>query len=367
MKIWINACEVSGDLQAGILLQALKNEYPQLEAIGMGGNKLEEAGQLNFFHINELSVMGLSEVFSAIPRIFSLWKEIKKAFRKERPDAIILVDSAEFNFPLAKEAKKLNIPVYYFIPPKVWAWRQYRVRFLQKYIKSILCILPFEVDFYKKFGIEVQYIQNPLVNFLKPYTQAKRNIIPQSIAIMPGSRKKEVSTLLPLFAQTAALLKKDFPNMTFHIIQAPHFTAEYLAEFWNYEEGAPDVNYIPNHERYDFLRTCEFCIAASGTATLETALLDIPTIISYKVSAFSYTLARPFIHVKYAGLANLILDDLLFPEYIQKDAQPLFIAENIKDWIEHPVKIQEIYKKLEHLRSVMQKENAPIQLFTNKL
>ncbi len=367
MKLWINACEVSGDLQAGILLESLKKSHPNIQAIGMGGNKLEESGQINFFHINELSVMGITEVFSALPRIFRLLSQIKKTILKEKPDAILLVDSAEFNFKIAKFAYKHNIPVYYFIPPKVWAWRQSRLKFLKKYVKKIFCILPFEVEFYQKHGIEVSYIQNPLVDFLQPYIEKQeRKITPFRIALMPGSRKKEVNSLLPLFAETTAILKEEFPQMKFSIIQAPHFTQEYLEKIWNESDidyEIPNVDFVQSKDRYTFLRTCEFCIAASGTATLETGLLGLPTIISYRISKLTYFLVHRFVKVKFAGLVNLIFDREVFPEFIQDNAKAELLARQIKEWIYKTEKIEKVYKDLEELQIKVSSNNTNIRIF----
>ncbi len=368
MKIWINACEVSGDMQAGILLQALKEHYPQLQAIGMGGTKLEEAGQENIFHINALSLMGISEIFSALPRIFALSKAIKQRILLEKPDYLILVDSAEFNLPLAKFAKKHNIPVYYFIPPKVWAWREYRINTLKKYVDKILCILPFEVDYYKKHNMDVQYIQNPLVAFLEKYNETTlvENEDTLNIALMPGSRKKEVSKLLPIFARATEKIARKHPNAVFNIIQAPNFTEEYLQSFWNAVPNAPRINYIKSQDRYSFLKTCQFCIAASGTATLETALLGIPTIISYKVSSFSYFIGRTFVKCKYAGLANLILNKELFPEYLQEDATEENIYKALEKWLNNPSELAHIKEELKILKNMMTKKDSDLAIFSKK-
>ncbi len=382
LKIWINACEVSGDLQAGILLSSLKKSYPMLEAIGMGGNKLEEEGQVNFFHINELSVMGIVEVLQSIPKIFKLLREIKKSILEHKPDAILLVDSAEFNFRIAKFAKKHNIPVYYFIPPKVWATREYRIKFLQKYVRSILCILPFEVEYYKKYNINVSYIQNPLVDFLAPFKKENREFVPFRIALMPGSRKSEINYLLPIFAKTAALLKHEFPKMEFHIIQAPNFSREYLTQAWeeNCEEELhkdaneendfyplPKIQFVSGSERYKFLRTCEFCIAASGTATLETGLLGVPTVISYKGSKLSYYIVMLFLKVKFVGLVNLIFNREVFPEYLQNEAKADILARQIKEWLYKSDKIDKINKDLKILEEKMAAPSKRIDIFDDLL
>lgn len=156
--IWINAGELSGDMQAAALLTALREREPELAAIGMGGPNLARAGQKNLFRVESLSVMGIMEVLTALPRALHMLSRIKKEMARLRPDAVVLVDAPEFNFRVAKIAHGLGIPVYYFIPPKIWAWRTGRVRFLQRYVKRLFCILPFEPAFYAKHGVQVDYI-----------------------------------------------------------------------------------------------------------------------------------------------------------------------------------------------------------------
>ncbi len=360
IKIWINACEVSADLQSSLLLKQLKQEYPLLEAIGMGGDRLAKVGQKNFFHINELSVMGITEIISALPKIFTLWKKIKNKIIEEKPDAIMLVDSAEFNFPIAKFAKNNKIPVYYFIPPKVWAWRKGRIKYLKRDVDTILCIFPFEVDFYKSNNMQVEYIQNPLVNELLPYKNAEK--IKNRIALLPGSRKSEVSRLLPTFAQTAKELYKKYPDLEFNIIQAPNFTEEYLASYWNSVPDAPAINYVKAENRYEFIASCNICIAASGTATLETALLNIPTIITYKASFISYIIANALVTTK-AGLANLILDNELFPEFLQYKVTVENLTSAFLLWYENDEEVKKVEKNLEYLSQLMLKSNQNLNIF----
>ncbi len=360
IKLWINACEVSGDLQAALLLQSLKKEYPMLEAIGMGGEKLEEAGQKNYFSIKELSVMGITEIATALPKIFDLWKRIKNQLLIERPDVIMLVDSGEFNFPLAKFAKNNNIPVYYFIPPKVWAWRKGRIKYLKRDVDTILCIFPFEIDFYNKNNIAVIYIQNPLVNSLLSYRNKEK--IKNRIALLPGSRKTEVSKLLTTFALSAKKLQEKYKDLEFYIIKAPNLTEEYLSSFWNSIENAPKFTYIKAEERYEFLATCEYAIAASGTATLETALLQVPTIITYKASLLSYIIAKALVTTR-AGLANLILDDDVFPEFLQYEVTVTNIVNAFSNWYEQPKNVEKVKNRLEDLYNLVQNPSQKFNIF----
>ncbi len=366
LKVWINACEVSGDLQASLLLSELQKIYPDMEVIGMGGEHLHALGQKNLFHVNELSVMGITEIISAIPKIFKLWKRIKQSIKEEKPDVVILVDSGEFNFPIAKYVKNLGIPVYYFIPPKVWAWRKYRVKYLKKYVDKIFCILPFEVEFYKQHGIYSEYIQNPLVNALASYkalTFNKENTETIHFSIMPGSRRKEVTSLLPFFAKVASELYKKYPNSTYSIIQAPSFTQEYLESFWKTSENLPPVNFIQSNERYKALANSHFCLAASGTATLETALIKLPTIISYQVSNLTYTIAKIFMKIDFAGLASLIAGHEVFPEYIQKDMTLEKVMPKIYSWIENPEELEKLQKELDLVADKLKSDSTQLRIF----
>lgn len=332
-KIWINTGELSGDIQSAAFLTELRKIDPSIDIVGMGGEHLAKTGMRLLYRIEELSVMGIIEVLSVLPRIITLLRKIKKSLIEEKPDLIVLVDCPDFNFFIARMANKLNIPVVYFIPPKVWAWRTGRIKFLKKNIKKIYSILPFETVFYKKHHMDIQYVGNPLVS-LVDYENIS-SIIPQDfhIGLMPGSRKKEVQTLLPEFAKTATLLKKQFPKITFSLIQAPHFTKEYLQSFW---DSSVPINILHPENRYAFMRTCSCIVAASGTAVLETALAGVPTLVSYKVSPFSYFIGKNFVKVPWISLPNLIMNKEIFPEYIQENASPEKMYEMLSSWLAKP-------------------------------
>ena len=266
---------------------------------------------------------------------------------KIRPDAVLLIDAPEFNFRVAKIAHSLNIPVYYFIPPKVWAWRTGRVKFLRRYVRRIFSILPFEVEFYRRHGMEVTYVGNPLVDLVN--YNAIKDILPQKgrIGLMPGSRRKEVDSLLPAFSGTADILLQKFPSLEFHCIRSSNFSEEYLRSLWH--SHAP-LYMQDNAERYRFMRSCQCIIAASGTATLETGLAGIPTLVAYKVSPLSYWIGSHVLKVKWISLPNLILNRTVFPEHIEKDAEPEPLARRMEDWLSSPEKLRHICMELEDLR-----------------
>ncbi len=340
-KIWINCGELSGDIQSAEIVKALKETGADLEFVGMGGDNLKNQGVRTLFHINELSVMGISEVLEVLPKILGLLKRIKQALIAEKPDAIIVTDAPDFNFRIISMAKKIGIPVYYFIPPKVWAWRKYRLNFLKKNVKKIYSILPFEVDFYQQNNVAIKYIGNPLVQVVDSKKYQNIEEVSARIGLMPGSRKKEVSALLPIFSEMAEKMVQSNPDFQFYLIKAPQFTEEYLRSFW---KSSVPLNFVEAENRYAALAGCELVVGASGTAVLETALLGRPTIVTYKVKPFSFLLGKLFVHVPFVSLPNLILGKELFPELLQRDLSASRLAEIAGTWHQHPVMREEIKK-----------------------
>lgn len=350
LKIWINCGELSGDIQSAEIVKALKNTGNNFDFVGMGGDSLKKEGVRTLFHINELSVMGVSEVIEKVPQILKLLKRINIALQEEKPDVLIVTDAPDFNFRIINMAKKLNIPVYYFIPPKVWAWRKYRLNFLQKNVKKIYSILPFEVPFYQKNNVDVTYIGNPLVNVVNPNENMLIEKVEGRIGLMPGSRKKEIGLLLPEYAKMAQELLITYPHLKFYIIKAPQYSEEYLKSFW--QSNAP-VSFVESENRYQFIPSCEFIVGASGTAVLETALLGTPTIVTYKVKAFSYLVAKAFVDVDFVSLPNLIMKQEVFPELLQEKADYPMLVSYAKKWLENKDYLEAIKKDCAIIRELL--------------
>lgn len=354
-KIWINCGELSGDIQSAELVKALKESGAEFDFVGMGGENLKNQGVRTLFHINELSVMGISEVLEALPRILKLLKRIKLALKQDKPDAIIVTDAPDFNFRIIRMAKDLGIPVYYFIPPKVWAWRKYRLKFLQKHVKKIYSILPFEVDFYQKNNVAIKYIGNPLVHVVDRKKYQHIEPVPARIGLLPGSRKKEISALLPVFADMAEKMVQNNPDFQFFLVKAPQFSEEYMRSFW---KCSVPLTIIPAENRYEFLSGCEMIAAASGTAVLETALLGVPTLVTYKVNPFSFLIAKLFVHVPFVSLPNLILGKELFPELLQGELKSSRLAEILLTWHKYPRIREEIKKGCHSIQEKLGDENS---------
>lgn len=345
-KLFVSVGESSGDLQAGAVVRQLRNLVPDLHVYGIGGDNLAQAGQDNVFGLERLSVMGGVEVLAKLPGIFNLLGEIKELFAQDRPDAVLLVDSAAFNFRVGKLARKMGIPVIYFIPPKIWAWNTGRVKFLKKNADLVISILPFEREFYAKHQVPFYYSGNPLVDLLDPVSQLGLTPHPGRIGLMPGSRRKEVEPLLPVFGQMAEMLSRERPGLQFHCIRAPGMDEEYLRQLWN---SKTPLHFVENDRRYAFIPTCQAIVAASGTATLETGLLKTPTLVTYKLNSLTWFLASRLVKVNWVSLTNLILQRELFPELLQDQCKPENLAKQLGSWLDNPQQLEAMRADLQEL------------------
>jgi len=328
--IWISAGEASGDIHAASLLGALRERQPGLKAVGMGGPALTRAGCEVLFPMRLISLVGFTEVFSGLPRILKLLGEVKRALIETKPRAIVLIDCPDFHFRVARMAKILGIPVYYYVSPQVWAWRSGRVEFLRSFTRRVLCILPFEKDFYAARGMDVDYVGHPLMDQMPLAELDDIRPDPNLLGLLPGSRRKEISTLLPEFAKAALLLRREFPNLRVALARAPGLDPEYLRSFLPPELP---VEIVEPDDRYRLMRASRVLLAASGTVTLEAALIGTPTVVAYRLSALSYAIGRLVIQVKWASLANLIMGREVFPELLQDKATSQYFAARLRGWI----------------------------------
>lgn len=319
---WINCGEASGDMHGARLLAALRESEPEASFVGMGGPELRAAGLEALFRAEDLSVMGITEVLGHLPKIRRMLKGIEAALAAVRPDAVIVIDAPDFHFRVIKAARALHIPVYYYISPKIWAWRENRAHFIKANVRRLIAILPFEADFYRRFGMEIDYVGNPLVDMVDYPALENIPMEPGLIGFLPGSRNKEIQSLLPQFGEAARILRQRLPRLRFICMRAPGVPESRLRALW--PEDVP-VSFVEPDNRWALMRRCEMLVAASGTVTLESAIVGTPTLITYKVSPLSYLVGRLLIKVPYIGLPNLILGREIFPELLQKrcDAAPL--------------------------------------------
>lgn len=359
--IWINAGETSGDMHGQLLAKALRTLCPAVTLVGMAGPAMRQEGVISPVTTESLSVMGFTEVLGQLPKIIRLLKTIRTELTTRRPDVIVLIDAPDFHFRVAGLAKKLQIPVIYYVSPKLWAWRENRVAFLRNHVSRLISILPFEVEFYARHGMDIDYVGHPLLDLVRTPEILATPQDPHCIGILPGSRAREISSLLPIFARAAALLLSSFPTLRFVLPIAPGIDQKFIHQYW--PKDLP-ISILDGSKRYQIMRSCRAIMAASGTATLETALLGIPTAVAYKFSSLSFALAKRLVKVPYVSLPNLILQQPVFPELLQSDAKSWALAATVAQWIEDGPARRQVTNTLAALPQILGEGNAALRAAT---
>ena len=333
-RILISVGEASGDIHAANLVHAVKKIAPNVQFCGIGGSLMQRAGVDIIANANDLSIIGLLEIITKFRKIRQAFRLMENKLLHNKPDLLILVDYPGFNLRLAKAAKTAGVQVLYFISPKIWAWHQSRVKIIKKYVDMMAVIFPFEVDFYKTWQVPVTFVGNPLLKIVKPKltrTAARQafNLKPNSkvIGLFPGSRRSEIKYLLPIMLATAKLLKKQNPNIEFLLPQAHFITHDDLQK--HLQSSSIKINIIKN-QNYDVMQVCDAIIAASGTVTLEIAIMGIPLVIIYKTSWLEYKIAKLLIKIPYIGLCNILANKKIVQELLQYAATPPNIVKEIK-------------------------------------
>ena len=321
----IVAGELSGEMHASQLVRAL-GETTDIAWSGIGGARLAEAGVDIIHDYRDISITGVSEVFGKAHHIWGAYRAVRRRLVGRRPDLLVLVDFPGFNLKVAALAKKLSILTVYFIPPQVWAWRRGRIKQIKECVDLVLCILPFEEALYKSWSVPVRYIGHPFLNTVRPvYTRddfCKRFAVGSGplVTVMPGSRQNEVKRHLPVLGGVVDRLHKEMGGFS---VLLP--VAESLDEacFAPLLRGRPFIIPVRGFQ-YDCLAHADAAVVASGSATLEAAVLGVPTVVIYKVSQLSYLIARMVVRVKHISLPNVIADHEVFPEFVQSlDAEKI--------------------------------------------
>lgn len=320
MKYYLIAGEASGDLHASNLMRELKKRDPQADFRFWGGDLMQQQGGTLVKHYRDLAFMGFVEVLMNLRTILGNLKACKADVAAYRPDALIFIDYPGFNLRIADWAKKEGIPTHYYISPQIWAWKQSRIHQIKRNVDHMYVILPFEKDFYAKFDYEVHFVGHPLIDaiqqaeeekpafevFTKKYGLDQEKPI---IALLPGSRKQEIKTMLPIMLS----VRNSYPEYQFVVAGAPSQEADFYKEVIGNYKGVSVVS----GNTYGLLRQSTAALVTSGTATLETALFNVPEVVCYKGSYISYLIARNLIKVKFISLVNLIMDRELVRELIQ--------------------------------------------------
>jgi len=361
-KILLVAGEVSGDLHGAHFMEAIQRIDPDIQFLGVGGEHLKKMGMKLLLPFHSLSVVGITEVFLKLRTIFKALQKLKTSMNQERPDLIILIDFPDFNLRLAKIAHRKGIPALYYISPQVWAWRPKRVNLIAKWVKKIIVLFPFEVPLYEAVGVDVEWVGHPLLDIVRPTLSREMalqrfDLDPdrKTVALLPGSRMDEVKRLLPPLLASAYLLQKEISALQFIIPLAPGISKENLSP-WMRESAIP-VKMVEGWT-YDVMNLSDLLITASGTATLEGAILGKPMIIVYRVSLISYWIGRILIQVDHIGLVNIVAEKEIAPELIQNEVNPSRIVEEALRILRDPVLVKKMTESMGKVRQSLGERGA---------
>lgn len=339
-RIVIVAGEASGDAHAGRMIAALKSKQPDIQVSGIGGDALRQAGAEIFTDFSELAVMGLVEVLKRYRQIKAIFNQLVARLSREKPDLLILVDYPGFNLKLAKKAHKLGIPVLYYISPKVWAWRPGRVKTIRQYVDRMAVLFPFEETLYQDAGVPVSCVGHPLVDAVKSDLspdEAKQRLgfdpSHRVLGLFPGSRRSEVEALLPVMLQSAERIKQRHFDLEVLLPLAPGLDMAFLKPIL--DQSQLDIK-IVSGDFYDVTRSCDAIVAASGTVTLEIALLGVPHLIVYRVAPMSYRILKRLVKIPYVGLCNIVTGENIITELLQDDVTVDNLDSQLTQLLTHP-------------------------------
>lgn len=326
MKIMLSAGEASGDLHGASVANALQAIAPDVKLFGMGGKQMAAAGVEIVYDIADLGVIGIVEVIRNLPRLFRLRDMLGAVMDRERPDVLVVIDYPGFNTRLAKVAKAKGIPIVSYISPSAWAWGKGRAKEVAGIVNKVAAIFPFEADVYREAGADVVFVGHPLLDIVKPSmtcAEACRffnaDPIKPLLLLLPGSRRQEIETLLPAMLDAAVKIKAQLPDCQFFLPVAATIEQSMLANLVA-GRGLP-VSFTHDHT-YDLMSIADAAVAASGTVTLEAALLKLPSVIIYKVNSLTYYLGKLLVKIPHIGLPNIVAGRKILPELLQHDVNP---------------------------------------------
>lgn len=342
MRIALVAGEKSGDILGAGLIRALKQRFPEATFEGIAGPEMLEQGCETFFDMEELSVMGLVEVLSRLPRLLSIRKSLIARWRQSPPDIFIGIDAPDFNLTLEKKLKQSSIKTVHYVSPSIWAWRQKRVFKVKKATDLVLALLPFEKAFYDRFSVPCEYVGHTLAEQIpmeSSQKQAREKLgldnSQMILALLPGSRSNEIELLSEDFLKAAQLFKSAHPDL---VTVSPYVSQKRLAHFKQIKDRiAPDLDiHFFDYQSRDVMAASDLILMASGTATLEAALIKRPVVVAYKFKPLSYLIFKRLVKVKYFSLPNLLADRMIIPEMLQDQVTPTTLFEQLQNLHSQP-------------------------------
>jgi lipid-A-disaccharide synthase len=355
-SIMIVAGERSGDIYGAALARALQERLPGLKVFGCGGESMRQAGADTVVDLHETAIAGVTEIVSGIPRVYGVFHRLLDEVDRRQPQLAILIDFPEFNLRMARQLKKRRIPVVYFVSPQIWAWRKRRVWKLKDRVAKMIVIFDFEEEIYKQAGVPVEYVGHPLVDMVRPHLSreeffAKVGLDPsvQTIALLPGSRQKEVIANLPAMLDAATRLTLS-RKLQFVVAVAPTIDPRWLeTTLLECYVGRATVR-TAVHATYDAMQHSEVVVVASGTATLEAALRERPMVVVYRVSGLTWLVGRLLVKVPHFSIVNILARKELVPELIQHDFTAAKVSARVEYLLDHPEVREEMIRGFQALK-----------------
>jgi len=338
-SLLVVAGEVSGDMHAAEVVREIRRREPGISVFGIGGDELRAVGMELSYHIREMAVFGPFAVLAKYPHFRRVFKTMVRQAEIRQPDAVLLIDYGGFNLRFAREVKKLGIPVLYYISPQVWASRRSRIYAMAEAVDRLMVIFPFEPEVYRKTDLRVDFVGHPLVDAAAEVLRKPLAELPwlgePRIALLPGSRRQEIDTIMPVMIKTACLVEQSYPQCSF-IFAAPNAEIRALIlHHLHVSKEMPTRWETVSGQTRQVLRQATAALVTSGTATLEAALMHCPMVILYKISWILYMVARHLIKIPYIGMVNLVADRLLCEEFIQDEASPQALARALGPILEY--------------------------------
>ncbi|MDF2953594.1 MAG: Lipid A disaccharide synthetase [Thermodesulfobacterium sp.] len=352
-RIFIITGEISGDVYGYLLIKRIKELNSAFQFVGIGGPKMRSLGIEILFPAESLALVGLPS-FSELKKYWFVYKKVKEFLERKRVDVVILVDFPGFNLKVAKLAKKLGYPVIYYIAPQAWAWNKKRVHILKKYVDRLYVVLPFEKEFFSSYGIPTVYLGHPILDLIKTnlsekifYEVYQLDSSQPLVSFFPGSREKEVTRHIPIFLKIFENLKKSNLSVQGIMVKAPGLKDSFL-----WDKARSQLKVIENTQ-HEVLKYSTVALLASGTITLEAALLGTPAIVTYSLPSWMYFIAKKLVKVPYISLSNLILQKEVYPEVIKEKNKVNIITQKIKELIEDEEKRNKVKKELENIKKII--------------
>lgn len=355
------AGESSGDMHGAGLIKAIKKKNPSIACFGIGGDRMAEAGLDIVYHVSEMSFLGFFEVLKHLPFIRRVFKKMVGLLKEKQPSLVLLIDYPGFNLRFAKAVKKRSIPVIYYISPQVWAWGKKRIKKISRFVDRMIVIFPFEEKIYKKEGLDVRYVGHPLKDVVKAslskehfFNKLGMDSSHPTIGLLPGSRRQEVDHLFPEMLKACCLLQKKIPHLQLMVGLAPTLSDEVYGPLMKEKDPIHTVR----NRTYDVMAHADMVFVASGTATLETAILGTPMVILYKMSTLSYWIGKLLVKVKRIGLVNIVAGKSVVPELIQGDARAEKIVKEAVEIMSNRERRANIKRDLKEVSRLLGKKGA---------